>query len=57
MLETGLFSDKYFNETKNFKSNFDEVNDNQDIKYYNFKPLNPSLFKDKIRITEYKIIQ
>ena len=57
MLETGLFSDKYFNETKSFKSNFDEINDNQEIKYYNFKPLNPSLFKDKIRITEYKIIQ
>jgi len=57
MLETGLFSDKYFNETKSFKANFDPINDNQDIKYYNFKPLNPSSFKDKIRITEYKITQ
>ena len=27
------------------------------LKYYNFKPLNPSSFKDKIRITEYKIKQ
>jgi hypothetical protein len=57
LLETGLFSDQYFSETKNFKSNFDKVNENQDIKYYNFKPLNPSSFKDKIRITEYKIKQ
>ena len=57
LLETGLFSDKYFGETKNFKATFDQVNDNQDVKYYNFKPLNPSSFKDKIRITEYKIIQ
>jgi hypothetical protein len=57
MLEIGLFSDKYFNETKSFKANFDQVNENQEIKYYNFKPLNPSSFKDKIRIIEYKIKQ
>jgi hypothetical protein len=57
LLEIGLFSDKYFSETKSFKSNFDLVNDNQEVKYYNFKPLNPSSFKDKIRITEYKIKQ
>ena len=27
----------YFGETKNFKATFDQVNDNQDVKYYNFK--------------------
>jgi hypothetical protein len=57
LLETGIFSDKYFGETKNFKATFDQENDNQDVKYYNFKPVNSSSFKDKIRITEYKIIQ
>jgi hypothetical protein len=57
LLETGIFSDKFIYETKNFKTYLDPLNDNQEIKYYNFKPLNLSLFKDKIRITEYKIIQ
>lgn len=57
LLETGLFSDKFIASTSEFISLFNALNENQDIKYYNFKPLNNSLFKGKIRITEYKIIQ
>jgi len=57
LLETGLFSDKFIGNTSEFISLFNALNENQDIKYYNFRPLNNSLFKDKIRITEYKIIQ
>lgn len=57
LLETGMFSNKYINETKSFGLNFNQVNDNQEIKYYNFKPLKASCFTDKIRITEYKITQ
>lgn len=57
LLETGLFSDIFINDTNNFKTFFDSKNDNQEIKYFNFKPLKPMLFKNKIRITEYKIKQ
>jgi hypothetical protein len=57
LLETGLFSDKFINDTKSLKTFFDPINDNQVIKYYKFKPLQSSFFNDKIRITEYKIKQ
>lgn len=57
LLETGLFSDMYMSDTKSFKTFFDKVNENQKIKYYKFIPLQPSFFKEKIRIVEYKIKQ
>mgnify|MGYP006169153373 CR=1 FL=1 len=57
LLKSGLFLDKFIADTSGFSSLFNLVNDNQEVKYYNFKPLNSSLFKDKIRITEYKIVQ
>lgn len=57
LLKSGLFLDKFIADTSGFSSLFNLVKDNQEVKYYNFKPLNSSLFKDKIRITEYKIVQ
>lgn len=58
LLETGVFFDKKINETKDFSSIFDNsFNASQEIKYYNFKPINETYFNDKVRITEYKIKQ
>ena len=37
LLETGLYSDIFINDTNNFKTFFDSKNDNQEIKYFNFK--------------------
>ena len=58
LLETGVFFDKKINETKDFSSIFDNsFTPSQEVKYYNFKPINEAYFNDKVRITEYKIKQ
>ena len=56
LLESGFFFDKYISDTENFSFVFGDESIPK-IKYYNIKPLNPTLFKDKLRITEYKITQ
>lgn len=57
LLESGIFYDKIVTETKNFNAIFESPNEIQKIRYYNFRPKHPSQFKDKIKITEYKITQ
>jgi hypothetical protein len=57
LLNSGFFYDRFINNTESFSSIFDEDGKNQNIKSYTIKPLKQSLFKDKIRITEYKITQ
>ena len=57
LLESGIFYDKFIGDTELFNSIFEKPNEISNIKHYNFRPRNPSQFKDKIRITEYKIIQ
>lgn len=57
LLESGIFYNKFISNTELFNSIFEKTNEITNIKYYNFKPRHPSEFKDKIRITEYKIIQ
>ena len=57
LLESGLFYDRIINETSRFNNIFEVADVNPKIIYYNFKPSNPSQYKDKIRITEYKITQ
>ncbi len=56
LLQTGLFSNRLILKTKDFENvMLDSVNRKTIIKQYNFKPKRASLFKDKIRIKEYKI--
>ncbi|MFN4026034.1 MAG: hypothetical protein ACK4IZ_01165 [Flavobacterium sp.] len=59
LLESGVFLEYKVNTTVDFCSLYsrDSLYKLEKIKYYNFKPKSPSLFKDKIRITEYKITQ
>jgi hypothetical protein len=59
LLESGLFLEQKISTTENFYSLFfaDSLAKMEKVKFYNFKPKSPSLFKDKIKITEYKITQ
>ena len=59
LLESGVFLEQKINKTEDFYSLFfaDSLAKMEQVKFYNFKPKSPSLFKDKIRITEYKISQ
>lgn len=59
LLESGFFSEKYIVSTMGFNDfmNNQISNEVESIKYYNFKPKDLSLFKEKIKITEYKIVQ
>lgn len=59
LLESGVFLEQKINTTEDFYSLFfaDSLAKMEKVKFYNFKPKSPSLFKDKIRITEYKITQ
>lgn len=59
LLESGVFLEQKINTTEDFYSLFftDSLVKMEKVKFYNFKPKSPSLFKDKIRVTEYKISQ
>lgn len=58
LLETGLFSTQFISDTKGFKAVMNgENNDENQIGGYYFEPQSKSLFKDKIRIVEYKIVE
>ena len=59
LLESGVFLEQKINKTEDFYSLFfaDSLAKMEQVKFYNFKPKSPTLFKDKIRITEYKITQ
>ncbi len=59
LLESGVFLEQKINKTEDFYSLFfaDSLAKMEKVKFYNFKPKSPSLFGDKIRITEYKITQ
>ena len=57
LLESGLFFNRFVNETSKFSNIFEAPDLNTKVKYYNFKPIHPSQYKDKIKITEYKIAQ
>ena len=57
LLESGFFSEKFVANTENFADIFGRENKNQEIKNYKIRPLKASLFKNKIRVIEYKIIQ
>ena len=59
LLESGLFLEQKINKTEDFYALFfsDSLAKLEKIKFYNFKPKNPGYFKDKIKITEYKITQ
>ncbi|HLF51744.1 hypothetical protein [Flavobacterium sp.] len=57
LLETGLFLNTFIHKTADFKKciNKDTIDDKMLIRQYNFKPKDYKLFKEKIKITEYKI--
>ncbi len=59
LLQSGLFLDKNITKTEDFYRLFftDSLDKIESIKYYNFKLGNKTMFKDKIKITEYKITQ
>ena len=58
LLETGLFGTQQITSTKDFQDLITQQHkDQRQILAYYFKPKSASLFKDKIRIIEYKITQ
>lgn len=59
LLETGLFLDKNIKNTEDFYALYTNESANKlgIIRCYRFNPLDPSMYKEKIRITEYKITQ
>jgi hypothetical protein len=57
LLKTGIFSKKYIKDNQNFSSFINNYENNLDVIFYNFAPIKPNMFKDKIKITEYKITQ
>ena len=57
LLESGLFSPFLINSTSDFMSLNKNHNTQEKIKGIYFRPLDGDLFKDKIKITEYKITQ
>ncbi len=59
LLEGGVFLNKTVNSTIDFQDLFDMQKSelNKKVIFYKILPKSPSLFKDKVRITEYKIIQ
>jgi hypothetical protein len=58
LLETGIFGIQHISNTRDFKDIMTQSNKEQrQILAYYFKPKSLSLFKDKIRVIEYKITQ
>lgn len=57
LLESGLFSQHIVSGTSDFVNLLQQQNPNNKIKSLYVRPLNSDLFKDKIKITEYKISQ
>ena len=58
LLKSGIFSDYQFNSTEEYLNNYKNIlNEENRIKYYTFYPVNQEYYKDKIKITEYKITQ
>ena len=58
LLKSGIFSDYQFNSTEEYLNNYKNIlNEENRIKCYTFYPVNQEYYKDKIKITEYKITQ
>lgn len=57
LLQSGIFSNVFIENTNSFSSFIKKDKNLPIIKYYNFKPYDTKMFKDKIKITEYKITQ
>ena len=59
LMKIGLYSNNFFSNIDGYNSYLsNNINPNiEKIKSYIFKPTNESLFKDKIKVTEYKITQ
>jgi hypothetical protein len=57
LLESGLFSQHIVSGTSDFVNLMQQQNPNNKLKSLYVRPLNGGLFKDKIKITEYKISQ
>lgn len=57
LLESGLFSQHIVSGTPDFVNLMQQQNPNNKIKSLYVRPLNSDLFKEKIKITEYKISQ
>ncbi|HEX9981557.1 MAG TPA: hypothetical protein VGB50_13430 [Flavobacterium sp.] len=56
LLQSGLYEDNFIEKTEDFADIVTSGHSHKKAGYYNFKPRNTSFFKEKIRITEYKII-
>lgn len=59
LLESGMFSTFYIRNTDEFEIFMKNIDSDsiQKVKYYSFRLLNDKMFKEKIKITEYKILQ
>ena len=59
LLESGIFSPVFVRNTDEFEifMNNKDSDSIQKVKYYSFRLLNDKMFKEKIKITEYKITQ
>lgn len=59
LLESGIFSSVFVRNTDEFEilMNNNDSDSIQKVKYYSFRLLNDKMFKEKMKITEYKIAQ
>ncbi|OYU85520.1 MAG: hypothetical protein CFE24_01045 [Flavobacterium sp. BFFFF2] len=57
LLKTGIFGNNFFGETKDFYETGSFGQSNRKVVFYQFSPKDPSMFQDKIRVNEYKIIK
>ncbi|QYJ69058.1 hypothetical protein [Flavobacterium litorale] len=59
LLKTGIFSDVVVENTQDFANLLknDSIEANKKVKYYKINPKHSGMFKEKIRVKEYKIVQ
>lgn len=57
LLKSGVFCESYFNTTQDFVDFYTNGQTSSKVKYYNIIAPHPSQFKEKVRITEYRITQ
>ena len=57
LLKAGVFSKVHIKDIKDFKNYFSEPDKVEEISHYQLKSKEGNFLKDKLRITEYKIIK
>ena len=57
LLKTGIFGNNFFEETKDFFDTNTFGESNKKVEFYEFITKNPAFFKEKVRVTEFKILK